>query len=417
MRWETANRTFLFVYVGMLAASLGFLMWFRARVIADMDQSVASAARVFDAAALRQPQDPAISFDLIDRLVESGLRNPFIDGIVVAKARPDGALHPVAPFYFPVLHPDWRAALEGWRQLDVRANDVLYGTVFVKMNRDVLRAINGATLAFALLLIGSVALTAWRVLTQQKALAQTTLALEEKQRQMIRMERLALAGQLTANIFHDIKKPVLNIKHAVQEELDSRHKDVAAAPTKSHPGILTEIQDQIGLFFNMLQEISLERFVRAQDKEQEYVDMNDIVLRSLSLVKYEQGTVRVDTKLARDLPLVLGYPYRMIQVISNLTLNAFQAMAGQGTLSVSTQCSDDGRRIIVEIADTGPGIPDKLRELVFAPFYTTQHNGEGSGLGLYIVRMICEDSGATVELTDAPDGGALFRVSWPAESP
>lgn len=410
MRWETTNRIFLFTYVGLLTASLAVLMWFRTRVIDDMDKSVAAAAQVFDAAVLRQPQDLAISFDLLDRLMESGRRNPFIDDLVVAKARPGGALQPVAPFYFPVIHADWRAAIDGWRRLDITANDVLYGSVFVKINRDVLRAINSATAAFALLLLGSVALAAWRVLTQQKALTRTTLALEEKQLQLIRMERLALAGQLTANIFHDIKKPVLNIKHAVQEELDT------PAPGGAHkPQTLREIQDQIGLFFNMLQEINLERFVRAQDKEKEFVDVNDILQRSLSLVKYEQGTVRVETNLAEGLPLVLGYPYRLIQVFSNLILNAYQAMAGQGALMLTTRPGPDARTVIIDIEDTGPGVPADIREAVFAPFFTTQHDGKGSGLGLYIVKMICEESGARIELRESAQGGAAFRVIWPAE--
>ncbi|GAB4312989.1 MAG: hypothetical protein Kow0059_03910 [Candidatus Sumerlaeia bacterium] len=426
MRWETTNRAFLYSLMGLLAASLAFALWFRGRMIAGMNQSVESAARVFDAETLRRPQDFAVSFALLGRLLQISRQNPFVQDIVVFKTLPDGSQWPVAPFYLPVLNPGWRDGFRNWRRLDVVVNGVNYGTVFVLMDERVLRAINLATVIFALLLIGSVGLTIWRVLTQQHALARTLTALEEKQSQLIRMERLALAGQLTANIFHDIRKPVLNIKHAVAEQLaalglpaDGTGADVAAHTSVSHqhsdPAIWREIQDQIAVFFSMLHDLNLERFVRAQDSEQEYVDINDVVMRSLNLVKYEQGQVRVETRLGEGLPIILGYPYRLIQVFSNLILNACQAMEGRGTLRLTTRAAQDGRAVIVEVEDSGPGIPPAMREKVFEPFFTTRETVGGSGLGLYIVRMICEQSGARIELGESVLGGALFRVVMPVE--
>jgi signal transduction histidine kinase len=235
---------------------------------------------------------------------------------------------------------------------------------------------------------------------QEITITRTTVELEEKRRELVRLERLALAGQISANIFHDLKKPILNIKNEA-EELE---------PSSPEYPIASRIRKQIELFFGILRETSLERFVRAGE-DTEYVDINDVLDRSVALVQYEQGNVNIERSYESGLPLVFSQPVRLIQVFSNLILNAYQAMEGRGNLVLRSMLEDGG--IVVEVQDNGPGIPAESQARIFQPFYTTKPAGQGTGLGLYIVHEIVKDAGGSVSVKSAP-GSTSFRVRLPA---
>ena len=226
---------------------------------------------------------------------------------------------------------------------------------------------------------------------------------------MVRLERLALAGQLSANIFHDIKKPVANIKHSLAD-LEMIMRDLAGGSPA-----LRNIREQTDLFFTILRDLGLERFVRAKDSDKEYVDLHDILRRSCALAQYERGKVEINWDLDKTRPpLVLAPPYRLIQVFSNLTLNAYQAMNGEGKLTFRTHVSDG--RVMAEVVDTGPGVAPPMRARLFEPFESSKPEDEGTGLGLYISRSIIEELGGSLRLaeagaSDAP--GARFVVELP----
>src|SRR5690606_20707715 len=114
------------------------------------------------------------------------------------------------------------------------------------------------------------------------------------------------------------------------------------------------------------------------------VDVNDLLERSLALVKYEQGSVEINRHYGPELPAVLAEPVRLIQVFSNLVLNACQAMEGKGTLTIISDTTADNN-VRVQIVDTGPGVPPEKAGRIFEPFFTTKPVGQGTGLGLYIV--------------------------------
>jgi len=109
--------------------------------------------------------------------------------------------------------------------------------------------------------------------------------------------------------------------------------------------------------------------------------------------------------------LVKGNRNQLNQVWMNLIQNALQAMDFRGTLGLSVREGDS--RIVVEVRDTGPGVPAHLREKIFEPFFTTKKSGEGTGLGLDICRRIVEKHGGRIELESEP-GRTLFRVLLPA---
>jgi signal transduction histidine kinase len=100
---------------------------------------------------------------------------------------------------------------------------------------------------------------------------------------------------------------------------------------------------------------------------------------------------------------------RLKQVVVNLVVNAVQA-SPEGEM-VTVQCHSNGRDLVIEVVDHGPGIPPEKRDEVFTPFYTTKK--EGTGLGLAIVRKIVDAHGGRIRIVDNPDKGVTFRIEVP----
>jgi C4-dicarboxylate-specific signal transduction histidine kinase len=103
-----------------------------------------------------------------------------------------------------------------------------------------------------------------------------------------------------------------------------------------------------------------------------------------------------------------------VQVLLNLLLNANQALAGRPDARVVAQSAHDGRGVVVQVRDNGPGVAEAHRERVFDPFFTTRAPGEGTGLGLSIAFDIVREHGGELELGVAPEGGACFTIRLPA---
>ena len=104
----------------------------------------------------------------------------------------------------------------------------------------------------------------------------------------------------------------------------------------------------------------------------------------------------------------------MNHVFMNLILNAAQAMEGQGNLTLTTVSLEKGARIGLEIADSGPGIPEKLLPRIFEPFFTTKEEGQGTGLGLSLVYRIIETHNGQIKAQSQPGKGTTFTIEMPA---
>jgi signal transduction histidine kinase len=117
----------------------------------------------------------------------------------------------------------------------------------------------------------------------------------------------------------------------------------------------------------------------------------------------------------RSLPPLLAYPAELNQVWTNLIDNAVDAMGGRGTLTVRTRRVEDDR-LVVEIGDTGPGVPDEIRTRVFEPFFTTKEIGRGTGLGLDIAwRIVVGRHHGEMNLESLP-GDTRFQVVIPLQA-
>jgi two-component system NtrC family sensor kinase len=128
--------------------------------------------------------------------------------------------------------------------------------------------------------------------------------------------------------------------------------------------------------------------------------------------------VKIERNLAKDLPMVAVSPTEMQQVVLNLVNNAIDAMEtqGGGVLTMSSKFINDW--VVLEVTDTGPGIPKSIMPRIFDPFFTTKPVGKGTGLGLSICYGIIKKSGGNIEVESELGKGTTFRI-WlpPVETP
>jgi two-component system NtrC family sensor kinase len=119
-------------------------------------------------------------------------------------------------------------------------------------------------------------------------------------------------------------------------------------------------------------------------------------------------------QLQEDLPELTGNSQQLVQVFSNLLVNAAHAMEGQqGTITVKTALAEIDDVVVVSISDTGCGMTEEVRKRIFEPFYTTKEVGRGTGLGLSISYDIIRKHGGGIEVQSEPGQGSTFTVRLP----
>ena len=411
MRKMDPKNTLLYsLTVAILVLGLAVLIYLERRVTLDRQSAIDNAGELLGKERiLRAADDIRISFSTIESLARSVKKNPYITDILVSKILAERGEPIVYPFYYNALSDSKRTELGRLKRIPLKEDGKTLGYLYLNLNNRIIIGVRVAVASFALLLLLTLLSFYLRVHAQERVISVTTVELEEKRRELIRLERLALAGQLTANILHDIKKPMLNIKQEVQDLCDSSTEQEARSVADS-------IHEQVELFFSILRDLGLERFVKASDHGEEYVDINEMLERSSRLVRYERGGVERKQAFTENPPLVFAHPYKLIQLFSNLILNAYQAMEGRGILEIRTLSRAGSVRI--EISDTGPGIRQEDIPRLFTPFFTTKaeksSGEEGTGLGLYISKNIVDELGGKISVKSKPGQGARFIITLPA---
>jgi signal transduction histidine kinase len=139
--------------------------------------------------------------------------------------------------------------------------------------------------------------------------------------------------------------------------------------------------------------------------------IRDLLVEAAEAMKpaAEKAAVRIDVSCADNVPLVKSGT--LYHVVLNLVKNAVEAMPDGGRVTVSARTEPQG--LVVEVADTGPGIPPEALVKVFEPFYSHKAKGKGTGLGLVISKDLVEKQGGTLQAANRPEGGALFTVRVP----
>jgi two-component system NtrC family sensor kinase len=236
--------------------------------------------------------------------------------------------------------------------------------------------------------------------------------------QVIETGRLASIGELAAGIAHEINNPVAIM---VQEagwidDLLGEGEPCSEENLKE----ITRAAGQIRTQGNRCKEITykLLSFARKTDPAIREVQLNEIVDEVIGLTsqKTRYANVHIEIELSPHLPTIQASPSELQQVLLNLVNNAIDAIERPGgTVTVATRAEGDG--VILEVRDTGKGIPEANLGRIFDPFFTTKPVGQGTGLGLPICYGIVEKMGGTISVESEIEKGTTFTVFIPRTAP
>ena len=233
---------------------------------------------------------------------------------------------------------------------------------------------------------------------------------EQAHQQIMKSERLATLGQLAAGVAHEINNPlgaILMYVHLCLEEME------AADPRRQN---LEKIVRESTRCRNIVR--GLLDFARQREPYIEEADANEILERTLSLLETQSlfQNIKITKSLSASLPAVMMDSGQIQQVCANIILNAAEAMAGEGELTVASRVTADGKWIEMEFTDTGCGIPSENLEKIFQPFFTTKEIGRGTGLGLAVSFGIIARHKGTIAVNSEPGKGTTFTVRLPLKA-
>lgn len=223
--------------------------------------------------------------------------------------------------------------------------------------------------------------------------------------QLIRADRLAAMGELTAGVAHEVRNPLGIIRASVQlvEDAGTDPSRVASATR-----VIKQEIDRLDRVIKALLDFGRPSVPTLREIDIEEV-VGDVCLFTRQFAG--QSGVEIDTEFASGMPLVMADPDQLKQVFVNLISNAVQAMEQTGG-TITVRVWDDDSFVFVSVGDTGPGMTPQELTKVFDPFYSTKDSG--TGLGLTIVHRIIDQHGGRIEVASVPGEGTTFTVALPA---
>lgn len=240
-------------------------------------------------------------------------------------------------------------------------------------------------------------------------LARALEALDTAHTRLLTQERLATLGRLAAELAHELKNPLAILRGGLEllaRELE-QHPPDEAAWLRHHLDRLQRATAQILRLVSSLSTASKPPRAGFQP-----VAVADLLNDTHEPVAPRLRQVRVGVEPEPALH-VAGDRSQLLEVLLNLATNAVEAMDAGGALSL--RAWGEAEAVIVEVADTGPGIPPELEARVWEPFFTTK--AEGTGLGLAIVRELVDAHGGSLSLASQPGAGTTVRLRLPACAP
>ena len=234
--------------------------------------------------------------------------------------------------------------------------------------------------------------------------------LRETQEELIRSERLAATGKLTAQLSHEINNPVHNILSSLQTALK---KTPADAPARE----LVEVAyEEVERLARLTKQLLGPPGIGQPARPGKPVDLNAIVrdVAASSSEMLRQSGVAMDLHLAERVPSIRGSDDKLKQLFLNLIVNARDAMPDGGRLAIST--SSGSGHVEVTVTDTGIGIPPENINRIFDAFFTTKGTVSGTGLGLSVSYGIVQQHRGTIRVKSQPGQGSTFTVIFPAEN-
>lgn len=243
----------------------------------------------------------------------------------------------------------------------------------------------------------------------------------------IQHDRAIALGTLAASVAHEINNPLtymlghLDLLGGELAALEARLPALEEPQRRELFSIAARMREALETTRAGTERIAgitreLGSFSHPASDDNAAVDVRAVVNSVLKLVRKEVEARALLHLALRETAPLRGNASRLVQVILNLVVNALQALPegrpGENQIWVSTR--NEGEDVVIEVADSGPGVPAAERERIFEPFVTTKDVGQGSGLGLFVCRNIVTGFGGRVQVDDRPGGGARFRVVLPA---
>ncbi|MCP2620984.1 ATP-binding protein, partial [Candidatus Aminicenantes bacterium AC-334-E05] len=231
-----------------------------------------------------------------------------------------------------------------------------------------------------------------------------TRRLEE---QIIRSEKLSTLGEMIASIAHELNNPLSAVIGfsglLLSEEVEGTKKEMIER-------IYNDAQRCHKIVGNLLS------LVRGKTTEKKLVNLNQIIEKTIEIKEYDLklDNIIIEKKLEPSLPSIEADWHQIQQVILNLINNAHFAIVNQGKgkkITIETKLKNS--KVILKVADDGPGIPEKILPKIFEPFFTTKEDTKGAGLGLAIVKRIVEDHEGEINVESKVGEGTVFYIELP----
>ena len=251
-----------------------------------------------------------------------------------------------------------------------------------------------------------------RIENLNKDLQKSIDALRNLQGRVVQAEKFAAIGRVTADIAHDIRNPLTSIGGFARR---LNKKFPAGTKEKGYTDLMISEVDRLE---RILKDVLM--FSREARFSLQYFNINEVIREALNAFSsmLDEQSIQVKENLDLSLPPVLIDKDQAVQTVNNIIGNAIDAMHQGGTLGVSTfmRRMYDADYVVVEIADTGYGIPDDKLDIIFEPFFTTKKIGTGTGLGLSICKKIMDEHNGLVMVESTQGQGAVFRLFFPYQS-
>jgi len=232
-----------------------------------------------------------------------------------------------------------------------------------------------------------------------------TLELEKAHAAMVKQERLAVLGQMAASVSHELRNP-LSVINNVAFYLKTKLPDLDEKSLQMLELLDKEVMRSDRIIGDML------GFSRQKPNLVEDVSLNELVESYFSSPDVKPGNIELKLKLAPDLVPIRADIEKLKQILDNLVINAFQAMPGGGTLTITTGIGKSGTADL-SVEDTGCGMSPEIMAKIFEPLFSTKTTG--FGLGLAIVKTLVVDHGGELEVDSKEGKGSVFTVRLPFE--
>lgn len=243
----------------------------------------------------------------------------------------------------------------------------------------------------------------------ERKVEERTRTLKEAQEELVHAGKLAVIGQMSAGLAHEINQPLAAL-HTLSDNTVKFMQRGMLEEAGSNLALISDLVTHMGTLTSQLKS-----FARKSSGKPRPVNVRHSLDNALFFLnrRLSQRSIQPEISVEPVELAVLADSNRLEQILVNLVANALDATEGMETPRIGLSASMDGDRVRIEVRDNGPGFGESERERLFEPFFTTKDSGGGLGLGLAISAGIARDFGGSLSAANLAEGGALFVLDLP----